>query len=48
MESLINFILNGSNELNAASLVGFMAFCIIVDAISSIAASALSVGGNYK
>lgn len=48
MESLVNFILNGSNELNAASLVAFMAFCIIVDAISSIAASALSVGGNVK
>lgn len=48
MESLVNFILNGTTELDAVSLVGFMAFCIIIDAISSIAASALSVGGNVR
>ena len=48
MESLINFIMNGSTEFTAASLVGFMAFCIIIDAICSLAASALNIGGSVK
>ena len=48
MESLINFIMNGSTELNAATLIGFMVFCIIIDAISAIAASALSIGGSVR
>ena len=44
MENLINFITNGSSELTVCTLVGFMAFCIIIDAICSLAASALSLG----
>ena len=48
MESLINFIMNGSTELNAGTLIGFMTFCIIVDAISCIAASAINIGGSVR
>lgn len=48
MTSLVEFILGGSTELNAYSLVAFMTFVIIVYAIASIVRSCLSVGGHIR
>ena len=48
MTSLVEFILGGSTDLNAYSLVAFMTFVIIIYAIASIVRSSLSIGGRIR